>query len=200
MTMLRLRSSIGEIIMGVILIVIGLVWAMGAVGYGLLGDGGRLAPGTLPFVCGVTLAITGVLITAKTLFGASMASDPDRELDELEAVAATEFGAEQSAPDIGSSASTKTTLTTQQSPAARILALPSAYPVAAVLLFLAAGVLLMPLLGFAISFALVIVAILRFVEKQALRTSLLVGVITSLLGFLLFEVLFNLPLPEPFFL
>lgn len=200
MTMLRLRSSIGEIVMGVILIVIGIVWAVGAGGYGLLGEGGRLAPGTLPFVCGVALAITGIFITAKTLFGARIVSDPDHELDESEAIVTTESGAENPAPDLGSSVSTRTTVPTQLSRAARIRALPAANPVAAVLLFLAVGLLLMPLLGFAISFALVIVAILRFVEKQALRTSVLVGLVTSLFGFLLFEVLFNLPLPEPFFL
>ncbi|EAR25859.1 hypothetical protein A20C1_08263 [marine actinobacterium PHSC20C1] len=198
--MLRLRSSFGEIVIGTILIAIGTVWAVGAGGYGLLGEGGRLAPGTLPFACGVALAITGVFITAKTLFGARIDSDPDHELDESEAIATAESGAEQSAPDLGSGASDKTPVLTRLSTAARIRALPAAYPVGTVLLFLAVGLLLMPLLGFAISFALVIVAILRFVEKQALRTALLVGVVTSLFGFLLFEVLFNLPLPEPFFL
>lgn len=200
MTMLRLRSSIGEIVMGTILIVIGVVWAVGAGGYGLLGDGGRLAPGTLPFACGVALALTGVFITAKTVFGARKVSQADSELNEFEAIAATESGTGQPAPDLGGSVSTKTIPPTQLSQAARIRALPATNPVAAVLLFLAAGLLLMPVLGFAISIALVIVAILRFVEKQALRTSLMAGAITSLLGFLLFEVLFNLPLPELFFL
>ena len=78
--------------------------------------------------------------------------------------------------------------------------LPKRYPIATVYILVVLSVLIMPVVGFAAAFALGIFGILRLVERQSVLTSAMVGIITALLGYVLFEVIFNLPLPEPFFL
>lgn len=193
MTSLRPRAVLGEIAGGLLLLAIGVVWAIGAGDYGLLGEGGRLAPGTVPFFCGAALALTGTFIAGKALLHSGRRAD---DIGDSGGAEITVAGAGNPAP-----ATAGTTITaTRPSIATRLRLIPVTYPVLSVYLIMAAGILLMPVFGFAVSFALLIFVILRFVERQRVLTSILVGVTTAACGFLLFEVLFNLPLPEPFFL
>src|SRR5690554_5757663 len=74
----RLRENIGEIVGGLLLTALGVVWAVTSIDYGVIGDGGRLAPGTVPFGAGVVLALCGVAICVKgVVTGMKSAPAPD---------------------------------------------------------------------------------------------------------------------------
>lgn len=225
-----LRESIGEIFGGCTLVVLGVVWVIGAEGYGLIGDGGRLAPGSLPFLCGAGLIVTGVIIGLKAVVvsrGNFVSRDSDRDLDpddaDEHAIGPVVVSALRSQVEGVQAATAETAVprvemtqgaTTQQSVVqsdqpvvtgrgtllTRIRRLPVTSPVLTVYGLMVFGVLFMPVLGFALAFAILIFAILRLVERQPVHVSAMVGIVTAVLGYLLFEVLFNLPLPDPFFL
>jgi Tripartite tricarboxylate transporter TctB family len=192
----RFRESIGEIVGGSVLCLLGIVWAVVSSDYGVIGEGGRLAPGTLPFFCGVGLAITGGVIAIKAaIVGRGNSDDSDATAGEdLEGV-----GAAEAAPAAPLDTASFAHATTVRAPRS-IGSLPKRYPIATVYILVVLSVLIMPLVGFAAAFALGIFGILRLVERQTVLTSALVGIITALLGYVLFEVIFSLPLPEPFFL
>lgn len=195
----RFRESIGEIVGGLVLCALGIVWAVVSSGYGIIGEGGRLAPGTLPFFCGAGLAATAAVIVLKALFvSRDSSAEPDVTEDSSnEVVGATDLAPTASAaPMDTASFSHVMTVRTPRS----IGSLPKRYPIATVYVLVVLSVLIMPIVGFAAAFALGIFGILRLVERQSALTSAMVGIITALLGYVLFEVIFNLPLPEPFFL
>lgn len=183
----RLRESLGEIVGGLLLTALGAVWAVTSIGYGLIGEGGRLAPGTVPFGAGVILAVCGIAIAVKgVIAGLAPASDPEADNDgEAEAV--------QSAPASPAGPG-------PQPPFARLRTLVGSHPVLTVYALVAGGVLIMPVAGFAPAFALAIFSILWLVERQRVLLAAVVAIATAAFGFVLFEVVFNLPLPEPFFL
>jgi hypothetical protein len=182
----RLRESIGEIVGGLLLTALGVVWAVTSIGYGLIGDGGRLAPGTVPFGAGVILAVCGFAIAVKgTVAGLAPAGDREAEnIGEAEAV--------QSAPASPAPVG-------PQSRVDRLRGKLQGHPVLSVYAMVTAGVLIMPVVGFSAAFALAIFSILWLVERQRVWLAMAIAVVTAVFGYVLFEVVFNLPLPEPFF-
>lgn len=183
----RVRDFIGEIIGGLLLVALGTVWSVTSIGYGLIGDGGRLAPGTVPFGAGLILALCGIAIAAKGIVAARRpAGDATAEYDGL--VAADD------------SAAARPLVATTQSILARSVKSTRTNPVLVVFALVTAGVLAMPLIGFSIAFAITIFFILVIVERQRPLRALLIAVVTAGFGFVLFEVIFRLPLPTPFFL
>ncbi|MEX1080029.1 MAG: tripartite tricarboxylate transporter TctB family protein [Homoserinimonas sp.] len=185
----RFRESIGEIAGGLFLLALGVVWAVTSTDYGLIGEGGRLAPGTVPFTAGVILALCGAVIVAKGIIsGRVPAGGPEREA-EVDGTASAVNAAGVAPP-----------VTERKAVATRVRSFPQDHPVLSVYGLVLIGVLIMPITGFSIAFALAIFAILRLVERQRIRTAAAIAVVTALFGYLLFEVVFNLPLPEPFFL
>lgn len=189
----RFRESIGEIVGGLLLIALGTVWAVTSIGYGLIGEGGRLAPGTVPFSAGTVLALCGVVIAIKGVLTSRVpVGTPGSEVAGESVAVAVDSAAVTPAARLGGPQ--------PETRRERLLALPREHPVLSVYLLIAFGVLLMPIIGFSVAFALAIFSILRFVERQRVLLAATVAVVTALFGFILFEVVFNLPLPEPFFL
>lgn len=183
----RARETIGEIVGGALLTALGAVWAATSIGYGLIGEGGRLAPGTVPFGAGVILALCGIAIAVN---GVIAAIRPVAD-------AAAELNGEVAA---GDSAAARPLAATTQSILARTMSTPRTNPVLVVFALVIAGVLAMPLIGFSVAFAITIFFILLIVERQSAVRALLISIITAGFGFVLFEVIFRLPLPAPFFL
>jgi putative tricarboxylic transport membrane protein len=184
----RFREAIGDLVGGLVLIPLGVVWAITSAGYGVIGEGGRLAPGTVPFVAGVILAICGVAIAAKGVIASRLTVGQVERETEHDGAEAAEIAP---APSVASETESVTS---------GLRAFPRAHPVLSVYLIVVLGVLMMPVAGFSIAFSLAIFAILRFVERQRVLLAVAIAVTTALFGFVLFEVVFNLPLPEPFFL
>jgi|SRR5690554_1954431 len=183
----RARESIGEIIGGVLLTALGAVWAATSIGYGLIGDGGRLAPGTVPFGAGLILALCGIAIAVK---GVVVALKPAAD-------ATAENNGLAAADD---PAAARPLAATTQSILARTVSAPRTNPVLVVFALVTAGVLAMPVIGFSVAFAVTIFFILLIVERQRAIRALLISVVTAGFGYVLFEVIFRLPLPAPFFL
>lgn len=198
MKLARTAHSIGDILSGLILFLIGLIWAIGAESYGLLGEGGRIAPGTVPFACGTALAFTGMVITIQASRSSSRQKGGGSELDQPGNAAAAGTRVEN-ASSVTAKGTVATLTDDKPKLSMRMRTWMSRNSVFTVFAVLTAGLLLMPILGFFISFGLLIFVILRYVEQQSIRISVFVGAITAFLGFILFEVFFNLPLPEPFF-
>src|SRR5690606_5831442 len=126
----RARESIGEIIGGVLLTALGAVWAVTSIGYGLIGEGGRLAPGTVPFGAGVILALCGIAIAVK---GVLVAFRPTGD-------AVAESQGEAAA---GNPAAARPLAATTQSILARTMGAPRTNPVLVVFALVTAGVLAM---------------------------------------------------------
>lgn len=184
----RFGETTGEILGGLALTALGVVWAVTSIDYGIVSDT-RLAPGAVPFtagallaLCGLALAVRGIVVSLRT--GESL----------LHRVATT--SGEDESTDVDSSS--------PDAAATSPLQLASAFlrknPVLSVYLIVVLAMALMSLVGFAVAFALAIFAIMLLVERQRIMLSAIVAVATAAAGYVLFEVVFNLPLPAPFFL
>src|SRR5690554_1438958 len=171
----RFRENIGEIIGGLLLTALGVVWAVTSIGYEVVGDGGRLAPGTVPFGAGVILALCGIAICIKGIVAGLKTGS---EHDDASAAAAA-----------GDPAAARPLVATTQSILARTLTKPRTNPVLVVFALVTAGVLAMPVIGFSVAFALAIFFILLIVERQPVVRSLLISVVTAGCGYVLFEVI-----------
>lgn len=186
---LRFGETTGEILGGLALAALGVAWAVTSIGYGLASDS-RLAPGVVPFTAGALLALCGLLLAAK---GIAVSVKTGEKL--LQRVDVTEGGDESTA--VGSTPPDSEAAPTLLQ---RISAIPHKNPVLSVYLVIVVAMALMPLVGFAVAFALAIFAIMRLVERQRVMLSAIVAIATAAAGYVLFEVIFNLPLPTPFFL
>lgn len=185
----RFGETTGEIVGGLALAALGVVWAVTSTEYGLVSDA-RLAPGAVPFAAGALLALCGLALAAKGVVVSVKTGEPM-----LQRVSATEREVESTEVD-----PTSRSVAGETSMLQRVSAIPRKYPVLSVYLIVVLAMASMPLVGFAVAFAVAIFAIMLFVERQRMALSAIVAVGTAAAGYVLFEVVFNLPLPAPFFL
>lgn len=167
----------------IIIIALGLGAAALGLGYGVLGDDGRIGPGFLPTLCGVLMALFALINffnsrpeEATTLEGL-IEDEAVSDAAELEAPSATSadgtdiYGRSQRQRD-------------------RML-----WAVVGIIL---ATVILIPLLGFILAFAVMLVVIAVVVERRRILPSLMVSVITLAVTYAIFVIFLQVPLPQGF--
>lgn len=191
---LHTSETFGDVFGGLAFAVLGIVWALTSIGYGLTADA-RLAPGTVPFIAGGLLAVCGLTLAAKGIVASVRSDEPLLQLVASGDETATSSAAGPAASSPGAADAPRPTPVAQ-----RLQSAVLHRPVLSVYLIVVAAMLIMPLTGFALAFAIAIFTIMRWVEQQRLLLSTVVAVATALAGYLLFEVVFRLPLPTPFFL
>ena len=153
-----------------LLVALGAVFAAGSSGYGLFGSGGRIGPGFVPFATGVLLIAFGGFIGVQTR--RSGAEGASHELVEDEAQ-------EQGAETGGEEGSNR--------------------PVALVFGLTLVTILLAPVIGFLVSFGLLVLALVAFVERQNFLLGLALSVVATVLTWLVFARLLQVPLPQGIF-
>lgn len=152
-----MRQKIPDLIGAGLLIALGAAFAIGATSYEVFGEGGRIAPGFMPFVTGVLMAVFGAMVGVEALLRAPR---------------------EQEDGEDGEDAETGTRRTV-------------------VLVFgaLFVAVLLIPVLGFLLSFGLLVFGLIWYVEREGLLLGLGLGTGAAVLAWLVFGLLLQIPLP-----
>lgn len=144
---------------------LGVAWVLGAGQYDYLGDGGRLAPGTLPALAGGVMAVCGLGVMLGAFRPqAADAADP------------TELAPPEGEPP-GDGDRTSTG------------------PLVALLGVLTVCLVLAPMIGFDFAFAAATFVILKLIERSSLLAAVSAAVAIWAACFLLFELVLQVPLP-----
>ena len=189
------KVSVPDIIGSLMIIGVGLFFAIGALDFGVLGEGGRLAPGGMPFFAGAVLALFGAGVLVTSLFAGGSAettsAEPpddtqvsDGRKEEEEAAIAASTPSEESTPE--------TAL-----PVVEEIDRPSRSILVWVLTTLAA--LSGLYIGFLVGFALLIVAVLVGMERERLWLALVVAVSAAGIAHFVFVSFLGIPLPDGIF-
>lgn len=175
-------SAATRLIPNLVIAALGVAAAVIAAGYGVIGDDGRIGPGFLPALCGVLLVLFAVVNSvsshrnrtsaediAERLALGSDAGDHGLPVEEPDEDGVDIYGRSQRQRD-------------------RML-----WAVVGIIL---ATVLLIPVLGFIVAFAVMLVVIAVAVERRKILPSLMVSVITLAVTYTIFVVLLQVPLPQ----
>lgn len=175
-----MRKQHGDLIISGVLVVIGLAMAVGGVGYHLLGKGGRIAPGFMPFVAGIALAVFSATVFAEALSSVRRATAveaprPAAAEPVRDGAADTEADA-PAGDDLGASGRQQRRI-------------------AAVFAMTLVALLITPVTGFLVAFGLLIIALLWFVEREKPWIAGLIGCVAVLASWAVFVLLLQVPLP-----
>jgi hypothetical protein len=174
------RLQVAGIAFTAVLAAVGIAAVIGGVGYGAVGEDGRIGPGFLPVLAGGLVAFFAVIdIVGRTRnkrnSHAVLPIDTET-IDAIEFEAAIE---EETDVDI---------FGRTQKQRNRMLLI--------VVGILIASLLLVNLIGFLLAFGLMLFVIAVFVEKRKVLSSLLVTAVSLATAYLIFGVLLRVPLPQ----
>jgi putative tricarboxylic transport membrane protein len=157
------REKAPDLIGAVLLVALGVAFAIGGQVYGVFGEGSRVGPGFMPFMAGVLLVVFGAMIGVEAALhrgrvpshAAQNTQEGDAEVEEEESgrTVAVAFG------------------------------------------LMLVTVLLIPVLGFLLSFGLLILALVTFVEREGWVRGILLSVGAITVTWLTFVVFLKIPLP-----
>ncbi|GAB2467634.1 hypothetical protein HD599_000439 [Conyzicola lurida] len=170
------RVAIGT---SVLLALIGIGAVIGGLGYGVIEEDGLIGPGFLPTLAGGLVAVFAI----GDVIGRLRAKPTLSEAEIILGADAGEVLAEEKAAE-----SDIDIFGRDQKQRTRMLV--------AVLAILIVTLLLVPVLGFIISFALMLLAIAIFVEKRKWLPALAVTAAALAVTYLIFVVLLRVPLPQ----
>jgi hypothetical protein len=197
----RRRSVVvPDLVGGLLIIGVGAVFAINALQFEVVGEGGRLAPGAMPFFSGILLALTGVGVIVKGVFPTAeeAAKDEIRSGEEPRdpSTAATDGPVSDGTDDADADDE-------GIDPAELASSVDPELKTGRSLLVLAAAAVatwLAPRIGFLLAFAVMIVGLLVLLEREKLWKAVLVAAGAYLFAWLLFVNFLNIPIPEmPFF-
>lgn len=162
-----MREKAPDLIGAVLLVALGAAFAVGAAsGFPLMGEGGRIGSGFMPFVAGVLLVVFAAMAGGEVLLrrrpegAGEVENEPGGESDEEEG---------------------------------------SRYKVAVVFGLTLLAVLLIPVLGFLVSFGLLVFTLVRFVERGGWLLGAGMGVGAAVITWLVFVLFLQIPLPMGIF-
>jgi|GEM_PF-2441909 len=156
----------GDYVGALILVAIGAAFSTLSVDYGILGEEARISPGFVPFVVGLLLVAFGAMIGWETWRSRIHATINPTE-DDTEAESDTDKEARYN--------------TTKS--------------VALIFGLLFIAVILAPILGFLLTFSILVFAILAGVERERLWFSLVISLSIGLLAWLIFYQFMGIRLP-----
>lgn len=162
-----MREKAPDLVVSALLVALGAAFAGGAAsGFPLMGEGGRIGSGFMPFVAGVLLAVFGAMVGGEALLrrrpegAGEVEGEPGGEGDEEEG---------------------------------------SRYTVGVVFGLTLLAVLLIPVIGFLLSFGLLVFALVRFVEGGGWLLGVGMGVGSAVVTWLVFVLFLGIPLPMGIF-
>jgi putative tricarboxylic transport membrane protein len=171
-----------ELAAPVLLAAIGIAAAIGGIGYGLTDDEGRVGTGFLPLAAGGMLAVLAVAEVINTRRRQVATAHGEHHGSVAEAIADVPDGATQAHdPDVD---------IVGRTPAQRVRIL------AAVLGVIVLAVVLVPVLGFLLSFGALLLTITGVVERMGVLKSAVVTVATIAVLWLVFAQFLSIPLPQ----
>lgn len=179
------ERKIPDLIGAIVLMALGTVFTVGAVDYDLFVEGGRIGPGFMPAVAGVLMIVFGVLIGVEAL----LQTRPDGEEGQRPEDDDRGITDEQSdRPD------TEATDNRERAAVDGEGEIPSR---SVFLLFglTLVALLLTPILGFFVSFGLLILSLVTFVEQAKLVSGIILSVSATAGAWLVFEWFLQIPLP-----
>jgi hypothetical protein len=192
------RVNMPDLIGGLLLIGVGLIFAIGALDFGVMGREGRLGPGGMPFFAGAALTFFGLGVLAS-----AFRARPDHAVGEPGPVASARKGpaahtepaprTEASEDEPAGGLSRALVATGEESPAAEVDRPGRALAVFGLTLLAAIASLY---IGFIIGFALLIVVILVVMERERLWLSALVAISAGVIAHFLFADFLRIPLPD----
>lgn len=167
-----------------IIVALGSAAAVVAAGYGFLGEDGRIGPGFLPTIAGALMALFAAVnaLTSGKKQGATLESV-------VEAKAAEDAGAgpAEIPADEASAGGTDIYGRSQRQRDKMLWA---------VMGIVLATVLLVPLLGFLLAFAAMLLVIAVVVERRKIIPSVVVSVVTLAVTYAIFVLFLRVPLPQ----
>lgn len=152
-----MKEKAPDLIGAGLLTVLGVAFAVGATSLDIFGEGGRIAPGFMPFITGSLLAVFGLMVGVEALLSAPREQEEDDEHPE------DEEGSRRT--------------------------------VALVFGLTFVAILLIPLLGFLLSFGLLVFALIWYVERERLLLGLGLGAGAAVFAWLVFGLFLQIPLP-----
>lgn len=161
-----MREKTPDLVGAVLFMAFGAAFAVGAAsGFPLMGEGGRIGSGFMPFVAGALLVVFAAMVGVEALLRRQPeeAGEPEDAADESDG----EGG--------------------------------SRYKVGVVFGLTLVAVLLTPVLGFLLSFGLLVFALVRFVEGGGWLLGVGMGVGAALITWLVFVLFLQIPLPMGIF-
>jgi hypothetical protein len=164
-----------------VIIALGLAAAVTGAGYGFLGEDGRIGPGFLPAIAGALMAVFAVVnvVTSGRKPSATLESVVEDQIPGLDHAESSELTADGGDLDIYGRT---------QRQRDRML-----WTVIGIML---ATVLLVPLLGFMLAFAAMLVVVAVVVERRKILPSIAVSVVTLAATYAVFVLFLRVPLPQ----
>lgn len=171
------RYVVNELVGAAVLVLVGLGFAVGGATYGVFNEQGRIGTGFLPFVSGLLMAVFGLAVAVETWLalrrGASAEGPHEGESQDLLALAlASDDEHAGAGEEEGQGRS-----------------------VAVVFALTLGAILLIPFIGFLISFALLLFVLVTWVEREGVARGLAISVAGVVFTYLIFEAFLNVPLP-----
>lgn len=154
-----------------LLVLIGAAFIFGSLGLEVINQQGRIGPGFMPFATGTLLAVFGAMVGAEALLRSRNRGEPDEE-------EAPQTAQAQSATTDGGDVEEG-----------------SRYTVAIVFGLTLAAIILIPLLGFLVSFGALVFVLVKFVEKGGLFIATVLGVGAAAITWAVFVLFLQIPLP-----
>lgn len=167
-----MREETPDFIGAGLLAALGVALALGSVQYGIFNEEGRIGPGFMPFGAGVLLALFAVMIGVEAWRRRARASRATEEPGE-------DGAREQAVEPEDGEAQNRT--------------------VALVFGLTLAAILLVPVLGFLLSFGLLVFVLVTFVERGGLLLGVALGVCAVAFAWLVFVWFLQIPLPQGIF-
>jgi hypothetical protein len=172
-----MREGVPDFIGSSLLVVLGAAFVVGSLQFEIVRESGEIGPGFMPFVSGILLVVFGAMVGVGTWWRVRPTDGPDQSRETPEAEPEEDAQSE----DAGS-----------QEDRWR-------YSVGPAFGLLAVAILLIPVLGFLVSFGLLMFALVRFVEQEKTLSAALLSVGAVAAAWLIFIRFLQIPLPEGFF-
>lgn len=175
-----MHSAIQRFVPNAVIIALGIAAAAMGAGYGVLGDDGRVGPGFLPTAAGALMAFFAAVnvLTSGRKQTATLDSVVEEQIPGIDYGEASP-GADSGDPDIHGRT---------QRQRDRML-----WTVIGIVL---ATVVLVPLLGFMLAFAAMLLVIAVVVERRKILPSVMVSVLTLAATYAIFVLFLRVPLPQ----
>lgn len=187
--MTTVGKSVPDFVGAALLVALGTAFAVGALQYDVYGQGGRIGPGFMPLAAGILLAVFGAMVGVEAWWRhARGVSQRPEERESEESVSSEDTPSQAVASEANKDAQEQHVEAVDRGDATRSLIL--------VFVLTSVAILLIPVLGFLVSFGLLILGLITFVERESLLLGVVLSVGTTVIAWLVFVQFLRIPLPQ----
>ena len=194
--------NVADVVGGGLIIAVGAFFFINALSFGVFGEGGRLAPGAMPFFSGVFLALCGLAIAINGLRDSEAVESTDAEVgtgdldNDRDRVETDDDGRGPDEIDDGGHDRAATEDEDEESHGSeveeRVGRSLAVLGIAAMATWFASRI------GFLLAFALMVFGLLVALERERVWRAALVAGATFAFAWVVFDFFLNIPLPETF--